>query len=343
MPRRTELVTRPIGLLALQDGSCTSAPLRGVLRIGMRMRRARRVARSGWPVLVVVLLLSLAAAAMADAHPGPLPLRSAAPAADRPAPAATPGADRADSGDEAPPVPPSGVLDPVLELLVAIVDNDSLGTWDGAALARYTAASGRRSRLPVGDIVRIVRRPATAAEAERRRGACVTRMWELELTHALRMPLPWSFLGYHPGTLAGARTFVLSEWRLADQTLEAGGDGRLAEFGVTDIRVLRLDKGWFMLDVDAWIDALLGGLLDDYWVCGYVLARHEGRPIEVSLLVKRDGKDDYGQFDLGHDRIVAHPEAMARELNLLTRPWVAPPPGSTRVPWRVEANEGAAP
>jgi hypothetical protein len=307
------------------------------------MCRTRRTPRSVWPVLVVGLLVSLAAAAVTAARPSPLPLPSAASAADRPAQATGTDENRGDNGDEAPPVPPSGVLDPILELLVAIVDNDSLGTWDGAALARYTAASGRRSRLPVEDIVRIVRRPATAAEAERRRGACVTRMWELELTHALRIPLPWSFLGYHPGTVAGARTFVLSEWRLADPTREVAGDSRLAEFGVTDVHVLRLDKGWFMLDVDAWLDALLGGLLDDYWVCGYVLARHEGRPIEVSLLVKRDGKDDYGQFDLGHDRIVAHPEAVARDLNLLARPWVAPPPGSTRVPWRVKSSEGAVP
>ena len=120
-------------------------------------------------------------------------------------------------------------------------------------------------------------------------------------------------------------------------------DGRLAAFGVTNVRVLRLDAGWFTLDVDAWLDALLGGLLDDYWTCGFVLARHDGRPLEVTLLANHDGGDDYGEFDLGHDRIVAHPEAVARGLSLLARPWVAPPPGSARVPWRVDAGEGAVP
>jgi hypothetical protein len=117
----------------------------------------------------------------------------------------------------------------------------------------------------------------------------------------------------------------------------------LATFGVTNIRVLRLDTGWLVLDVDAWLDALLGGLLDDYWTSGFVLARYEGRPCEVTLLVNRDGGDDYGEFDLGHDRIVAHPEAVARGLSRLARPWVAPPLGSTRVPWRVDAGEGSAP
>lgn len=249
---------------------------------------------------------------------------------------------RADGQDDALPVPPSGVRDPLLELLFAIAENDSLGSWDGAALARHVAASGRPSRLPVGEIVRLVRRPATAAEAEARRGARVTRVWEFELSRALRLPLPYAFLGYHPGTLAAARAFVLSEWRLEDQTLHVFVDGRLAALEVTGIRVLRLDAGWFMLDVDAWLDALLGGLLDDYWTCGFVLARHEGRPLEVSLLVNRDGGDDYGEFDLGRDRIVAHPEPVARGLSLLARPWVAPPPGSPRVPWRIGAGEEAA-
>jgi hypothetical protein len=303
------------------------------------MHSAPHARRFGWPVLVVLL----AAAALAGARPSHQPQRLATSAADRPASAAGAGVDRADSGDEALPVPPSGVRDPLLELLFTIAEDDSLGTWDVAALARYETASGRRSRLPVSDVVRLTRRPATAAEAEQRRGASVTRVWQLELAHALRMPLPYSFLGYHPGTLAAARTFVLSEWRLGDQTLDVTVDGRQATSGVTDVCVLRLDTGWFMLDVDAWLDALLGGLLDDYWACGYVFARHEGRPLEASLLVKRDGGDDYGQFDLGHDRIVAHPEAVARGLALLARPWVSPPPGSTRVPWRVEAGDGAAP
>jgi hypothetical protein len=305
------------------------------------MHRVPQARRSGR--LVVVALLLLAAAAPAETGPSHQSQRSAKSADDRPAPAAGAGSDRAGSGDEDLPVPPSGVRDPVLELLFTITEDDSLGTWDGAAIARYAAASGRPSRLPMGEVVRITRRHATAAEAEQRCGVSVTRVWELELAHALRMPLPYSFLGYHPGTLAASRTFVLSEWRLDDRTLRGVVDGGPATTGATDAWVLRLDTGWFMLDVDAWLDALLGGLLDDYWVCGYVFARHEGRPLEISLLEKRDGKDDYGQFDLGHDRIVAHPDSVARGLSLLTRPWVAPPPGSTRVPWRVEAGADAAP
>lgn len=336
------LVTLSVGLLALRGGFSVSAPFRGVLREGAIMHRALRPHRSGWSLLLL-LLLALAASALAGAGPGPLPRRPAASAADPPTSAADPTTDRADRTDDALPVPPSGVRDPLLELLFTIAENDSLGTWDGAALARYAAASGRRSRLPVDDIVRIVRRPATIVEAELRHGARVTRVWELELTHALRMPLPWAFLGYHPGTVAAARTFVFSEWRLGDQALQVVVDDRPATIALADVCVLRLDAGWFMLDVDAWIDALLGGLLDDYWVCGYVFGKHGGRPIEVSLLVKRDGASDYGQFDLGLDRIVAHPEAVARELNLLARPWVAPPPGSKRVPWRVETWVDAAP
>jgi hypothetical protein len=298
------------------------------------MCRALHTRRSGWLVLMVLLLV---AAAVTEARPGHQPQRRTAPAA------AGVGADRADSTDQALPVPPSGVRDPILELLFAIAEDDSLGTWDAVALARCVATSGRSTRLPVGDIVRITRRTATVAEAEERRGVSVTRVWELELSHALRLPLPYAFLGYHPGTLSASRTVVLSEWRLVDQTLHVVVDGRLATFGVTNIRVLRLDTGWFTLDVDAWLDALLGGLLDDYWTSGFVLARHEGRPLEVTLLVNHDGGDDYGEFDLGHDRIVAHPEPVARGLSRLARPWVAPSSGSTRVPWRVDADEAAAP
>lgn len=216
------------------------------------------------------------------------------------------------------------IRDPLYEFVINLATGDSLGIWDQADLRAFVERSGRRSALPWEDVVRIVRREARPAEAEACRGARVTRMWELTMRRSVRMPMPYSVLGYHPGTLFIADGFVASEWQLGTRTLFIAKDGLAARHLVESVFVFRVDKGFFALDVDAWVDKVLGRRLDDFYVNGFALFRAGGRMREISLLTTRSGRDDFGQFDLQRDRSVAAPDATARGLASFARPWVRP-------------------
>lgn len=224
------------------------------------------------------------------------------------------------------------IRDPLYEFVIGLAIDDSLGTWDQADLKAYVERSQRRSALPWEEIVRIVRREARPGEAETCRGARVTRMWELTIRRSVCMPMPYSFLGYHPGTLFIADHFVASEWQLGTRTLFIARDGLAVQHLIESVIVFRVDEGIFALDVDAWVDKVLGRRLDDFYVNGFALCREEGRLREISLLTTRSGRDDFGQFDLQRDRSVADPDETARGLASFARPWVRPP-ADQAAPW----------
>jgi len=225
------------------------------------------------------------------------------------------------------------IRDPLYELLIGFVWGDSLGTWDQAHIRRYVERSGRKCMLPYQQIVRIVRRPALPAEAERRRGAQVSRIWEITLQHPVHVPMPYSFLGYHPGSLLASGRFVASEWRLDGRTLYIAHGPQVERFHVDDTVVFRLDRGYLALDVDAWLDKLLGSLLDDFYTDGFALCRYRGQIVESSMITTRDGRLDYGEFDLQRDRVIEHIDKLARALGYLSRPWVTTRPGSPQRAW----------
>ncbi len=228
---------------------------------------------------------------------------------------------------------PHIISDPLYELLIDIAEGDSLGAWSQADLRARIERTGRRSKLPYELIEKIVRRPALPAEAETRRGAQVSRVWEITLTHAVRMPMPYSFLGYHPGSLLASRRFIASEWRLGPRTLYMARGNTVTRYEAEGTLVFRLDEGYIALDVDAWLDKLLGSLLDDFYTDGFAICRCWGRLWESSLLTTRDGRPDYGEFDLERNRIVEDTDRISLALGLLTRPWVAPRAGLPARSW----------
>jgi hypothetical protein len=238
----------------------------------------------------------------------------------------------------APPADAVEIRDPLFAFFIALAEADSLGVWGVEDLHRFMAEIGRESKLPFDHLVRVVRREAAGPEIQKRRGRKITRVWEVALDDDLKMPMPYSILGYHPGSLLLSREIVLSEWELGDPNFHVASDGEVTIFPSTSLLAFRLDAGHVILDVDGWLDRLLGGKLDDAWTRGFAICRVEGKLYGVAVGADRDGENDYGEFDFAEDKVLPHGRPVARGMNFYVRPWLQPPDGAEDRIWQFEPD-----
>jgi hypothetical protein len=226
------------------------------------------------------------------------------------------------------------VPEPLFAFVLALADGDSLGVWTGRDVAAFADRMGRTSKLPLDRLELIERRPARPDEREARDGIRVGRIWRVVFSEPIDDPIPYSILGYHPGDFAVSRELVLSEWPLGDLVLTAVEDERRERVDVTGLTVLRLDAGYVVMDIDGWLDRLLGELLDDAWMDGFAAARIRGRLIGIGISVGRTGRRIHGEFDFQDDTVLGHGSAPAKAVSRHARKWVRPPRGSSRRPWQ---------
>ena len=222
------------------------------------------------------------------------------------------------------------VRDPFFAFCVALAEGDSLGVWTGQELTARFAATGRRSKLPVETLVSLERREVPLPLQPTRRDRRATRRWRVELDADLARPLPYSILGYHPGTLHVSRVLEALEWVLPGSAVRVDGDDG-PELRVGAMHALRLEVGHVILDADGLVDKLLGKKLDDTWTEAFVLARVDGAADArenglngVALGRARNGRPLSGAFDFRRDEVLPNGRPAARALSGLCRPVVAP-------------------
>jgi len=226
------------------------------------------------------------------------------------------------------------IPEPFFAFFLALTEGDSLGSWSGADIAAFAARMDRESRLPLGRLEIVERRVALPSEREERGGVCVKRIWRVVFAEPIEEPIPYSILGYHPGKFMLSRELVLSEWHLGDRELVLTVDGKQHRYRADGVTVLRVDEGHIVMDIDGWLDRLLGSVLDDAWMDGVVAARVGGRLIGIGVSVGRKGRRIFGEFDFQDDVVLDHGRPPAKAISRYSRKWVRPPAGSERRPWR---------
>jgi hypothetical protein len=280
--------------------------------------------RCSW---LLVLLAAAAVGPMAQApDAAPAGLTSTGNAAT--AAAAPDGPTPADSGS----VPE--IRDPFYAFILEITAVDSLGAWTRDDLQAYVARSGRPTRMPLDRLRHISRRAAAGPESEIQRGAQVFRIWEIALEDDLRLPMPYSILGYHPGHLLISRDLKFSEWRLDRRNIHVVRGDTVAVIPARQVTAFRLDEGWVILDVAAVIDRVLGAKLDDSWTVGFAVCRVEDRLCGLGLGYSRSFRKLFGEIDFRSDEILAHGRPLARGFSSFVRPWLDPPEGVPGRIWR---------
>jgi hypothetical protein len=238
-------------------------------------------------------------------------------------------------GLKADAVPAGGdtIVEPFFAFVLERSESDELGRWDGADVAAFATTRGRPSRLPVERLRSLERRRPQPGTAERSPGALVLAEWVIDFEGPLEFPLPYSILGYHPGSLRLSRSLVLAELAPMDLTVRWREKRQQREVALGGVRIYACESGYLLLDADAVVDRLLGELLDDSWTVGFVTARHGADRVGLGLMLGRDGRPIYGEFDFARDRIEAHGRPLAGALASASRRWLDPAGGRLPTPW----------
>lgn len=226
------------------------------------------------------------------------------------------------------------VQEPVFAFVFAMVQADSLGAWTRADLEAFAADWVRPSDFPLEYLASMKREVVPEEDRVTRRGTVCDRVITVELTTPhLDMPMPYSILGYHPGTLSFGSPLVIREWRLGEQTLHVRADEDTRRIQVTGFTVFQIVSGWAVLDVDAWLDRLLGKNLDDSATLCFATGHAEGRILGVGINVGRQGRFIYGELDFRRGTVVTHGRPLARAVAGAARPYGTPDSGDRGDAW----------
>jgi hypothetical protein len=225
------------------------------------------------------------------------------------------------------------IREPFFHFLLLMAGNDSLGVWTGQQLRDHVAALDRTSRFPLEKMVSLSRTRPEPGAAYRYGGASVKAVWTLILDGDQDHPMPYSILGYHPGSLRFGGVLVLSELGPADWTLTYQVDEKQISRQMTEVRVFPLESGYVMLDADGFLDAMLGSALDDAWTLGFVIGREEGKLIGLGVSLGRKGRHIFGEFDFRQDKVLVHGRAPMAALSRASRRWLNTEDGNLPEPW----------
>jgi hypothetical protein len=124
----------------------------------------------------------------------------------------------------------------------------------------------------------------------------------IELTKEQAIPAPYSLLGYHPGSVVVPRRVVLVEWRIGNLTIQEKRRKKLVK--LKEVSLWAVESGTVMVDIDAWVDALLGGGVDDMTVRSLAFFRFDGCPYAMAMGFNRDGEGRSGALDLRKNELV---------------------------------------
>lgn len=242
--------------------------------------------------VAVGLLIALAPAHASEAPPAPVAARGDAPPAGLP---------------RLLPFDP-GVKDPLFAVLIGLVASRHYGTLTGEHLERELVRHGGRSRLPYWKLRQLDRPPPLPGRA-----GVVT----LTLDTPLDLPIPYSILGYHPGSAWMSGAWVFHEWSLG--TVRVPSAGTTAD--LEEVHAFGLERGRLRVDIDGWLDLLMGSALDDTEVTGLLLFRRAGGwfGLAVGYNDRRLGRS--GALDFAADRILfpspSEMRAVARQMRPL--------------------------
>jgi hypothetical protein len=184
---------------------------------------------------------------------------------------------------------------------------------ESARIAALVEQTGRPTVIPYRRIERVDRRRGSGGG-----GTQVESVFDRDID----LPIPYKILSYHPGSLRVSRRLEFDEIRLGAVQIGhvESENGRIVPhpFTIEDVRLYVIREGNLEIDIDAWLDALAGGNLDDTRVAGLAIFEKNGVRYGVALGYNGDGEGRSGTFDFAQDRVLypASPEfkSVARQM-----------------------------
>lgn len=198
---------------------------------------------------------------------------------------------RRDDGtrEPSPVVLAEDVFDPIFAFFLAVLDHDQFGRVDAAFLDSLASAEGG-SKVPYQSIATMGRDEVDGADA----------IVRIVLDGDLDVPIPFSILSYRPGSVRATERLDMIHWSMGDRGFMIGGekaDDAPDSITVEQGQLFVLAEGSMEMDIDGWLDRLLGGRLDDVQLRGFYVFRHEGKRIGLGFGHNPKGDGRTGAFD----------------------------------------------
>jgi hypothetical protein len=188
----------------------------------------------------------------------------------------------------------TGVRDPVFAYLTGLVDSDLYGSIDAGVLKGVITRAGGSSKLPYQYLNVLTRGMETRGHTAR---------VEATFNKPLAIPIPYQILGYHPGKLRSSQTVKMREWLLGDTIFGYEDKGKKKEVRLSDIHLFAILDGTLWVDIDGWLDRMVGGKLDDTQITGLVLFQSGGERYGMAVGYNRKWEGRSGLLSLREDEI----------------------------------------
>ncbi|MCA9726131.1 MAG: hypothetical protein KC729_00505 [Candidatus Eisenbacteria bacterium] len=194
----------------------------------------------------------------------------------------------------------AGVKDPIFSILVGLVEANIYGTLTRDRLKMQLERRHQKSHLPYDSVREVTRLPKGDGRP--------TEEITVHFDGRLKLPIPYSILGYNPGSFRASERCVFREWDLGTVTLQHARkvDDRVETVPVVleNVHLFGLDEGEVSLDIDGWLDRMMGGNLDDTDIVGLMLCRYQGKWMGVAMGYNKDHRGRSGALDFGEDKVV---------------------------------------
>ena len=199
--------------------------------------------------------------------------------------------------------PPGEVADPFIAMVIGLLAHDAFVAMDGDTLRRLFPQLADIADIPFQSLRSFSRAPLAGS---------TLRRFEVRFGEDLEIPLPINILGYRPGRVRLARTIAGDQRVLRRLTLAHPENERLAVIG--PVYVVDLPQGGMEIDLDWWLDLLLGRDFGDLDARLVLIFRYRGIWFGVLGGYANDGRVLSWTFELKHSYFLVRPPAMLRGL-----------------------------
>ena len=189
-------------------------------------------------------------------------------------------------------LPEDAVKDRFFAYLIGLAEADAYGRLTSGEIGEALGDFRGATRVPFELIREIRRSRADAGEPG---------MVTISFLQELKTPVPYSILGYHPGSVVADTVVSFYEFYLPEKSVYVSQDSRVT---LTRIHVFATHEGWAVVDIDAWVDKLLGGRLDDTWLVVMALFKYEDDWHGIAAGYGPGGEGRSGVFNFKTNKIL---------------------------------------
>jgi hypothetical protein len=203
----------------------------------------------------------------------------------------------------------SGIKEPLFAYLYGLLDADMYGTRTTEDFREAVEAADRPSKLPYLWIAELIRE-----RAPERNQALIT----IRFTRPYDVPIPYKLIIYRPGHVKASQEVTAREWDLGTHAVAASAETAV----LTDLHVFAITGGYAAVDFDAWLDKLMGKLVDDTHVSGVATFRWKDVPYGIAVGYNRAGKGSSGALNMLSNKVIVRRSPTLKAIGRFIRRWL---------------------